>query len=182
MASDSSSKNGTDFSILRHLRKNTGLTIEQLAEKSGVSFAVISKLERNMSNPSLDTLRNLASALNLTTSRLISLVEPVQAIVKQAKSHTTGDFIFELTELNGLVVSIGHAKKGSVLFHPERNTKEREICSVLNGMIKITYFNQTHILKKGDSIQFDAYFNHSYEVLEDCEILLIHFSNKNPYG
>ncbi|MBF0279100.1 MAG: helix-turn-helix domain-containing protein [SAR324 cluster bacterium] len=175
-------KTGTDFSILRHLRKNTGMTIEQLAEKTGVSFAVISKLERNMSNPSLDTLRSLAAGLGLSTAQLISLVEPVQAVVKQSKSHTTGDFIFDLTELNGLVISIGHAKKGSMLFHPERNTKEREICSVLNGMIKISYFNQIHILKKGDSIQFDAFFNHSYEVLEDCEILLIHFANKESYG
>ncbi|RKX92599.1 MAG: hypothetical protein DRZ90_13690, partial [Spirochaetes bacterium] len=36
-----------DFSILRNLRKRSGFTIADVSEKSGVSQAVISKLERN---------------------------------------------------------------------------------------------------------------------------------------
>jgi len=41
-----------DFSILRDLRKRSGLNIADVSARSGVSAAVISKLERN---PKLDT-------------------------------------------------------------------------------------------------------------------------------
>lgn len=178
MKSNTNQKKKTDFSILRHLRKNGGLTIEQLAEKSKVSFAVISKLERNIGNPSLETVQNLASALGLTTPAFIAMAEPLRAVVTQSEEHTSGDFTFQLTQIDGLSISVGHAKKGSALFHPERNTKEMEICHIVNGTIQINYSNQSHVLEKGQTIQFGAYFNHEYKVLKDCEIILIHFTKK----
>jgi transcriptional regulator with XRE-family HTH domain len=168
----------TDFSILRHLRKNAGLTIEQLSEKSKVSFSVISKLERNIGNPSLETIQNLSAALGLTTPAFVAMAEPLRAVITQSKTHTSGDFTFQLTQMNGLSISVGFAKKDSALFHPERNTKEMEICHVVNGVIEINYSNQSHVLEKGQTIQFGAYFNHEYKVLKDCEIILIHFTKK----
>jgi len=66
----------------------------------------------------------------------------------------------------------------TVISKLERNTKESEICSVMSGIVKITYSNQTYVSKKGETIQFGAYFNHKYEVLEDCEIILTHITEK----
>ena len=48
----------------------------------------------------------------------------------------------------------------------------------MSGIVKITYSNQTYVSKKGETIQFGAYFNHKYEVLEDCEIILTHITEK----
>ena len=45
-----------DFSVLRELRKREGLTIEATSKRSGVSPAVISKLERNQTRAELETL------------------------------------------------------------------------------------------------------------------------------
>ena len=83
------------------------MTIEQLSEKSKVSFAVISKLERNIGNPSLDTIQNLAAALGITTPALITMAEPLPVVVNYAKIHTIGDFTFQLTQINGLSISVG---------------------------------------------------------------------------
>ena len=45
-------------------RKESGLTQQQLAERTGISQADLSKLENGNANPSLKTLQRLASAMD----------------------------------------------------------------------------------------------------------------------
>ena len=45
-------------------RKESGLTQQQLAERTGISQADISKLDNGNANPSLKTLQRLASAMD----------------------------------------------------------------------------------------------------------------------
>ena len=55
-----------EFSIMQVIveaRAKTGLTQKQLAEKTGISQADISRLERGTGNPSVKTLQRIASAL-----------------------------------------------------------------------------------------------------------------------
>ena len=57
-----------EFEILRAMtiaRNNSGLTQEQIAERSGMKQSDISKLERGKGNPSLRTLRRLAEAMDM---------------------------------------------------------------------------------------------------------------------
>ena len=52
--------------LLRQLRRETALTQEDLAERSGLSVRTIRRLETGeRANPQLDTVRLLADALNL---------------------------------------------------------------------------------------------------------------------
>jgi transcriptional regulator with XRE-family HTH domain len=54
---------------IRALRRRSGLSIRELAEKAGVSAAMISLMERGRSDPSLTTLQKVLAALgtDLTT-------------------------------------------------------------------------------------------------------------------
>ncbi len=54
------------------LRKNKGLNLEQLAELSGVSKAMISKIERQESSPSATLLGKLAAGLGVSVTQLLS--------------------------------------------------------------------------------------------------------------
>lgn len=57
-----------EFMIMRALveaRKNSGLTQKQLAEKTGITQTDISRLENGNGNPSLQTLKRLASGLGM---------------------------------------------------------------------------------------------------------------------
>lgn len=47
-------------------RKASGLTQQQLAERTGIAQGDISKLENGNSNPSLRTLQRLASGMGMT--------------------------------------------------------------------------------------------------------------------
>mgnify|MGYP004675768787 CR=1 FL=1 len=57
-----------EFSIIQAMidaRKASGLTQHQLAEKTGIAQADISKLENGSANPSLRTLRRLAAGMGM---------------------------------------------------------------------------------------------------------------------
>ena len=57
-----------EFSIIQAMidaRKASGLTQQQLAEKTGIAQADISKLENGGASPSLRTLRRLAAGMGM---------------------------------------------------------------------------------------------------------------------
>ena len=57
-----------EFSIMQALidaRKQSGLTQKQLAERTGIAQADISRLERGIGNPSLKTLHRLAEGMGM---------------------------------------------------------------------------------------------------------------------
>lgn len=56
---------------IKILRKNTGMTQEQLAEKIGVTRQTVSKWEKGMSVPDADILMNMADAFDVTVSELL---------------------------------------------------------------------------------------------------------------
>ena len=58
-----------EFAIIQAMidaRKETGLTQKELADRTGIAQADISKLERGNANPSLRTLKRLAIGLGRT--------------------------------------------------------------------------------------------------------------------
>ena len=66
-----------EFAIIQAMidaRKNSGLTQKQLSEKTGIDQGDISKIERGIANPSLKTLKTLASGMDM---RLKLEFEPV---------------------------------------------------------------------------------------------------------
>src|ERR687895_1616858 len=60
---------------VRELRRGRGLTLEELAERSGVSRAMISKLERGEKNPTLVVAAKLAEGFGVTLSQLVGVEE-----------------------------------------------------------------------------------------------------------
>src|SRR5918992_2614175 len=66
---------------VRELRRRRGLTLEELAERSGVSRAMISKLERGEKNPTLMVAAKLAEGLGVTLSQLVGMEERREVVV-----------------------------------------------------------------------------------------------------
>ena len=57
-------------------RQSRGLSQAQLAEKSGVTRAYLSRLESGQADPSLSTLRRLAAALGISVGPLLDEAPP----------------------------------------------------------------------------------------------------------
>ena len=162
-----------NFEILRHLRKERNLTLEDISAKSGVSFAVISKLERNIGNPGLETLKQIAKALGISMSELVAMIEIRESEVRRESRDSSNGFNFRrVIYTNAKVVSVS-GKKGSHLAHPEVHENDTEIVFVQKGEVKVTLPTGDRLLSNGESIQFDALLGHTYEVIEDCEMVIV---------
>jgi XRE family transcriptional regulator of biofilm formation len=57
---------------VKEYRRQKGLTQQKLAEKTGLSFNTITKIEQGIGkSPTLDTLNKLADALNVSIDELV---------------------------------------------------------------------------------------------------------------
>jgi len=170
-----------DFSSLRELRKRSGLTIEEVSTRSGVSAAVISKLERNQSSAELETLYRLARVFGMTAGDLLSLAEAPFAQRAEESSHSVGGFSFR--EVNYSSVRVLHctASAGDSISRPEIHQDDNELCWVLKGSLMLRLPREEITLTQGESLQFDAILEHTYAALTDCECIILHLRKNNRY-
>lgn len=170
-----------DFSVLRTLRKRDGLTIAMLSDRSGISPAVISKLERNRTSAELFTLFSLGRVFGLSATDLIGLAESRTAHRVSETAHTTGGFRFREVRYGNLRALLGEGTAGVRAAKPEIHGDDYELCWVLDGCVRVTLPEERHVLKAGDCVQFDAVLEHSYEVIEDARMLLIHIKKEKRF-
>jgi transcriptional regulator with XRE-family HTH domain len=74
-----------NFAILRNLRKSQGYTIADVATNSGISTAVISRIERNQAMPELETLARLSKVFGISATDLLGLAENRTARIVDAQ-------------------------------------------------------------------------------------------------
>jgi transcriptional regulator with XRE-family HTH domain len=163
-----------DFSILRRLRKRDGLTIGDLSQRTGVSPAVISKLERNRTSAELATLFSVSRAFGLNTTDLLMLAESRTSHCTREKIRPSGAFTFREIRYANVEALVGEARAGGKVSNPEIHQDDLEVCWVLRGRVRVMLPHERHILKAGAAIQFDAILEHTYEVLDDCQLLILH--------
>lgn len=177
-------ENGMDmynFSVLRDLRKRAEMTIADLSARTGISPAVISKLERNQTTAELKTLFRLARAFGLTASEMLALVESRTAQCKDETDRISGDFHFRQIEFANSKCFYAAAPKGAARSNPDAHRDDFEICWVLEGQLRIELPYESHVLSAGQCLQFDAVFEHTYEVLEDCRVIIQHISKAKRF-
>jgi transcriptional regulator with XRE-family HTH domain len=60
---------------IKELRLQRLMTQEELAEKTGLAAASISRIENNLVNPSISTLRALTKALDVDVTEILNFSE-----------------------------------------------------------------------------------------------------------
>ncbi len=70
---------------LRSLRREKGLKLAVVANRSGVSLAYVSEVERGRKLPSLDVLSRLAGALEMSVSDVLQGVESYNRVAQHRR-------------------------------------------------------------------------------------------------
>jgi transcriptional regulator with XRE-family HTH domain len=86
-----SNQSGIEQRIAAHLKQRrlaNGLSLADLAERSGVSRAMISKVERSAASPTAALLGRLCNGLGVTLSSLIANAEQSASPLIRAKDQT----------------------------------------------------------------------------------------------
>jgi transcriptional regulator with XRE-family HTH domain len=170
---------------VRELRRGRGLTLEGLAERSGVSRAMISKLERGEKNPTLVVAAKLAEGIGVTLSQLAGMEERREVVVLPRERRMvmrdpeTG---FERQLLSPNVVGLGVEFIRNVIpegstsgeFPPHRKGVEEQIV-VEQGTLKATLAGEEYLLGQGDAIYFEADIPHRFDNAgkEECTYYLV---------
>jgi transcriptional regulator with XRE-family HTH domain len=156
---------------LRRLRTRRGLSLERLAQISGVSRAMLGQIELGQSAPTINVLWKIARALEVTFSALISNRAQSGALVMRAQDSkilTSQDRSFSSralfpfdgprrVEFYELRLDAGSVEVADP--HPP-GTSENLV--VTAGSVEIDAGGVTHRLETGDAILFEADVPHSY--------------------
>lgn len=170
-----------DFSILREIRKREGLTLDEVATRSGVSIAVISRLERNQTSAELETLFKLARVFGMSATDLLALAESRMAHRKGEDHYRSDGFTFRVVRYANHACYLAEAKAGSRIRKPEIHHDDHETCWVVKGRVRIELPHEAVELAAGESLQFDAIQEHSYEAIEDSQLILVHLKKGMRY-
>jgi transcriptional regulator with XRE-family HTH domain len=158
---------------VRDLRRRRGLTLEELAGLSGVSRAMISKLERGEKNPTLVVAARLAEGLGVTLSQLAGMEERREVVVVPRQRRMvmrdpeTG---FERQLLSPNFVGRGvefirneiPENSTSGEFPPHRNGVEEHIV-VERGTLRAILAGEEYLLAEGDALYFEADVPHRFD-------------------
>jgi transcriptional regulator with XRE-family HTH domain len=164
---------------VRELRRGRNLTLDELAGLSGVSRAMISKLERGEKNPTLVVAAKLAEGLGITLSTLAGIEARREVIVvprdrRMVMRDPETGFERQLLSPNFLGPGVEFVRNkippGSTSgeFPPHRKGVEEHIV-VERGRLKAVLAGEEYLLDKGDAMYFEADIPHRFDNAGDAE-------------
>ena len=170
---------------LQSLRKAQGLSLEQLASSSGVSKAMISKIERQDSSPSASLLGRLAASLGVSLAQLLSEENTRPAPLRlrdQQEIWQDPDIGYmrrQITphEENGgpELVEITLPGGARVSYPGWSHQAYKQRLWLVEGLLTVDYGAEKYALSAGDALTFgvDLPITFSNTGTEPCRYLLV---------
>lgn len=157
---------------VRGRRLEIGLTVGQLANRTGVSKGMISKIENVQTSPSLTTLERLAGALDMpVTSLFRGLAEERDAVFVKAgagpeivRRGTRAGHVYELLgslrgpykRIEPLLVSLDERSE----VFPQFQHTGIEMLYVLAGVMDYSHGRERYCMESGDTLLFEGDIPH----------------------
>jgi transcriptional regulator with XRE-family HTH domain len=156
---------------LRELRKERGLSIRALAEKSGLNVNTLSLIENGRTSPSVGTLQQIAIALQAPITAFFETGAPRNSVAHiRAGSRPRAAFAHGTLEDLGAGVSEHAVEPFVVTLQPNADSGAHPIVHTghefvfcLQGRIAYTVEEQTYLLEAGDSLLFESRLPHRWQ-------------------
>ncbi len=173
---------------IRKFREGRGVSLHQLAEKTGFSTALLAQIENRMTSPPLGTLVKIANALDTTVSAFIGGKEEREFSIVRKEDRTTVSRVGlkEGGKSAYTYEALGAGKAGRrmepflVRLTPlldrnvVRNSHEgEEFLFVLSGKVEVFLDNFSDVLSEGDCIYYNSTIPHHVHSTEDREALIL---------
>jgi len=164
---------------VRDFRKARGMTVADIADRTGLSVGMLSKIENGVTSPSLTTLQMLSSALSVPVTAFFRRFEERREAV-----HVKAGEALEIeragTRAGHQYNLLGHigANSSGVMVEPYLITLNEEsdtfptfqhdgieLLYILEGEVGYRHGEQRFHLRPGDSLFFDADAPHGPDAL-----------------
>ena len=164
---------------VKELRRRRGFTLEDLAQCTGVSRAMISKVERGEKNPTLVVAAKVAEGLGVTISELLGVEKRREIVVIPRERRMTmrdPETGFERQLLSPtfggrgveFVRNVVPHSSTSMEFPPHRRGVE-EYVVVEKGRLRAFIGGGEYLLEAGDALYFEADVSHRFDNAGDGE-------------
>ena len=154
-------------------RERRGWSLAELAERSGVSKAMLSRIEREETSPTAALLARIAAAFGLTLAQLLEPARaPVKRLLRKAEQARWRDpatgyvrrQVFQSASVPLELVEVELPAGARVRFPAWSYENTGHVVWLLRGALDIREGSQTHRLSAGDRVQFGPpqeteYFN-----------------------
>ncbi len=168
---DNNSHNNEDFNvgkILRQIRKEKGMTVDDVAEQVGVSKSFISKLERNITQASVATLLKVCQVVGIEPAKLFE--RPKTTFVRNGEGipfSMGGEKMQEYLVSDGInddmmVLMSNIEPKGGSGSESYTLKADADMVHVISGSLSITVSDETYHLEEGDTLTFDPSLPHQW--------------------
>ncbi|MCM2534438.1 helix-turn-helix domain-containing protein [Neobacillus pocheonensis] len=150
-------------------RKAKELSNRELAKLAEITPSMLSQIERGLANPSIQTLKILAKALDVPTfSFFLEEKNTADLVVRtnQRKKMVIDDLSYELLSpdfTGNLASAIMNVPPNTSSSEKLLEHKGEEVAFILEGKIRLYLNEEEHILEAGDSVKIPAYMKHKWE-------------------
>ena len=162
---------------LRDLRRKRNLSLDELAQRTGVSRAGLSQIETRNTNPTLGVLWKIAAGLGVPFAELLGEAQPRISVLRRQEVAVlrSADRRFESRPLMpsaaGNQVEVYELRLAAGARHASdsHGAGTRELVAVISGALRLTAGDRTEDLAAGDSMLFNSNVPHVYENPGDTE-------------
>jgi transcriptional regulator with XRE-family HTH domain len=161
---------------VRALRDAMGLSLRDLAQRTGVSAPMLSQVERGETSPTLAVAARIAGGLELTLSQLLRLDEADGVTVVRREERRGGGadragHTYEIVTppLPGQRAEVSEhvlaprSATGGPGDPPMHEAGSRETAVVASGSVRLVVGEANYDLEEGDAVTFDADLPHHFE-------------------
>lgn len=149
---------------VRALRSARDLTLQTVANRTGLSASMISMVERGLTSPSIGTLVSIASTLGVHMSDLFDFPvdaehNPVHPADDQQTVTTPTGVVRRLAQLDerrGVELVVNEYPPGSSSADAQTHHTGHEYGIVLEGQLVVELGDHRHELGPGDAIAYDS--------------------------
>lgn len=155
---------------IRTLRKQKGLTLKEVAEKTNLSISFLSQVEHSKSSTTLESLKKIAEAFEVNPSFFFTeeaAISKSKSSIKRSTLHennlSTTQFIYKDLSgnldnqlFNPILVTLNPGEsKGKPFSH-----QGQEFLYILEGTLTITLEDEEYTLNPSDCIHFVSTMRH----------------------
>jgi len=164
---------------LRMARFERGLTLKEVAARCGMSATHISEVERGKTSPTIGALQRISEALEENPAHFVReeafprvvfrrATDDIRNFIKDKEGQISHYSILSRGLADGMVQIMERRMPPGM--KSSGNPRIAELVIVcLDGMIRVTAANESHVLREGDTIQFRLDDGYELEVLGDEE-------------
>ncbi|AET92400.1 helix-turn-helix domain-containing protein [Caballeronia cordobensis] len=156
---------------LKLLRKQLGMSLQELADRSEMTKSYLSKVERGLSTPSIAAAMKLAQALHIDVNELFSVAggeEAISVVRASERVEVGGDGDESQPKYEIISPKGGHRGLVPFMITPAadfvatdfKEHEGEEFLFVHRGKIEIDFADHKVALSTGDSVHFNARIPH----------------------